>query len=67
MNHEANQWITSNWLGKTVRQTAVRIDTCAPMPGSSTVVDTMWDEKGALHLQMANGYWCPAAIMEIVK
>jgi len=27
----------------------------------------MWDEKGALHLQMANGYWCPAAIMEIVK
>jgi hypothetical protein len=65
MSHEADKWIESKWMGKDVRQ-ALTVEGCSPMVGVSEVVGTMWDEKGALHLNMANGYWCPARIMELV-
>lgn len=60
--HPADKWIAEQWQGKTVRQIKTVAD-CAPMPGTSTVSETMWDEKGALHCHMANGYWVPAALL----
>lgn len=50
--HEANQWISQQWMGRKVTE-------IAGDRRSGIVTDTMWDEKGALHCYMDN-WWCPA-------
>ena len=66
MWHRANDWIAKQWLGKTVRRTH---DCDKPFPGDnglSIVEDTMWDERGALHIRCINQYWTPASKLEIL-
>ena len=63
--HEADKWIASLWQDATVQQVEP-VGDCKPMAGTSTVVETLFDEKGALHLHMANGYWVPARVMQKV-
>lgn len=72
--HPANDWIASQWIGKTVRQW---VETFPEREGcgkgnarsehlrTSVVTETLWDEKGALHIHTADGYWCPARLLEV--
>lgn len=63
-HHEANAWIASQWMGKKVEQIAGSKD-CIGRGGK--VVETMWDERGALHCKMEAGndwWWCPAVLLD---
>lgn len=68
MTHQADTWIAENWMGKKVRQERGSKD-CIGREGE--VVETFFDEKGALHCRMyrtsATDWWCPAALLEIVS
>ena len=68
MSHEADPWIASHWMGKTVKQVSSCDGPLAPVIGrTSIVVEAMFDEKGALHCLTQDGHWCPAARLEIVS
>ena len=62
--HEANAWIESKWLNQSVKQ----ISGITELIGRSGIVqELMWDEKGALHCKMHNGWWCPASMLKIIE
>lgn len=60
-------WIGNLILGRNIKQIATN------MPGSgnhligrvSVVHGTMFDEKGVLHINTEDGYWCPAHLMQL--
>ena len=52
MAHVMDKWIEKQWMGRFVKQ----IDSGR----MSKVVETLWDEKGALHIRTEDGYWSPA-------
>lgn len=62
MQHKANPWIETFWLGAQVKRT---------MPegheGIHTVVECFWDENGALHCKDDAGFWTPAAMLIVEK
>ena len=63
MKHEADAWIAGHWQDKQVRQ----VSSCdgTNIGRTSKVVDTTFDENGALHCKTEDGYWCPASRLEI--
>jgi len=66
MTNQADKlWIESKWMGKNVRQN----DGISHLIGRmGKVVETFWDEKGALHCKVSGGpyglFWCPADLLE---
>ena len=66
--HEADAWISAQWMNKLVRQVSASEPKYQHNVGrESKVVETFWDENGALHLRTADMYWCPASLMEIIE
>lgn len=66
MPHEADSWIAEQWMGKTVREVA---GTCN-LGRTGTVVETITDEKGALHCRVETGitsnyFWCPGSCLAV--
>lgn len=61
MAHEADKWIESQWLNKQVVQVKGS-DDCIGREGK--VIETFWDEKGALHCKV-DDWWCPAAFLAV--
>lgn len=66
MSHKADNWIASNWMNKTVKQVSSSDLNDKSIGRVSVVVETMFDENGALHCKTKDGYWCPASRLEIV-
>ena len=66
MAHEADTYIASQWMNKTVKQ--VKGD--PKLVGrAGVVVETFWDEKGALHCKIDDYetyFWAPASVLEII-
>lgn len=67
MSHQADNWIASEWMNKTVKQVPYTDGSNDEAIGRiSVVVDTLFDEKGALHCKTKDGFWCPASRLEII-
>lgn len=70
MNHEANAWIASKWMGALVRQVSSCDGPTAPEIGRlGKVAEVMFDENGAAHCRITRGdeeWWCPASRLDIV-
>ena len=68
--HPANDWIASQWIGKTVRQW---VETFPDDPDNarsehlrtSVVTEVRWESSGALHVKTADGIWCAARVLEV--
>jgi len=62
--HEADEWIAKQWTGKLVMQTS-GIPELVGRKGR--VVETLFDEKGALHCLCArdgeDAFWCSASML----
>lgn len=68
MAHMMDATIRKAWLGKTVKQVRDIAPAGLSLCGRvSVVIDVMFDEKGACHIQTEDGYWCPANLLDEVE
>lgn len=58
--NEIHKIIENAWRGARVKRKQPDGHT-----GTHIVVETLWDEKGALHCKDDAGYWTPAAMLDL--